>query len=275
MFSIIICSINPNLLNQLSKNISTTIGKEYEIISFNNLTINWDIAKVYNYCAKKAKYENLIFCHEDILFNTNNWGEKINLLLKNDNIGLVGICGAIYKSSAPAPWVAIPSKYYRSNLKDYNYRGELSEKRYEEVAVIDGCFISCKWDKWNKNKFNEDDVKGFHLYDIDISNKFRNFTNIVTYEISITHLSLGKFDKKWFLESLRYHTLKKKDFPLKTNAISKVESKKLDAFAWRDLFYKIKKNNLSKKYLIKPMLNYFLIKPFSIENLKFLKHFLI
>lgn len=271
MISIIICSIKPSLLNQLTKNIADTIGVEYEILAYDNRQTNWGITKVYNYCAEKAKYPYLVFCHEDILFHTKNWGiELINVLKKNE-IGLVGICGATYKSPAPASWVSIPTSYYRSNLKNSKFK---NNSKFSEVAVIDGLFISVKKLDWKNNKFNEQLIKGFHIYDIDYSLAFHNKKNVVLNTIEVEHFSEGNFNRQWFFDSLNYYKHKKKDFPIFTKKFSLYEKRQLDAYAWKSIFFRIKKLKLPKKYLILAMLKHFLLKPFSFDNLRLFKHFL-
>ena len=77
MFSIIVCSISPERLSNLSQNIHDTIGVEYELIGIDNRTKKWPIAKVYNEGARQARYPYLFFVHEDVKFHTKDWGQVI------------------------------------------------------------------------------------------------------------------------------------------------------------------------------------------------------
>ena len=45
MLSIIICSVSPERLEQVTRNIHDTIGVDYEIISIDNRKKQWPIAR--------------------------------------------------------------------------------------------------------------------------------------------------------------------------------------------------------------------------------------
>ncbi len=236
MISIIISSINKSLLNQLSENIKQTIGVDYELLAFDNTIKKWGIAKVYNYCASKAKYECLVFCHEDILFHTKNWGQKIINLLGSNNIKLVGVSGAVYKSAYPTSWSAVPQNYYRINaIQQYKNKPPKYHKInprntfYSDVVVIDGLFMAIKKNIFNKFSFNEKELKGFHLYDIDLSVHIaQHYKVVVSNEIVVEHFSLGILDKTWFKTSILWHSKNKQLLPIFTTNISENELKRLE-----------------------------------------------
>lgn len=48
MLSIIICSVSPERLEQVTRNIHDTIGVDYEIIAIDNREKQWPIARAYN-----------------------------------------------------------------------------------------------------------------------------------------------------------------------------------------------------------------------------------
>ena len=66
------------LLENLKLNIAETVGYEFEIIAWNNLTEQKPITEVYNLLAAKAKYPYWCFIHEDIRFDTVHWA--VNLI---------------------------------------------------------------------------------------------------------------------------------------------------------------------------------------------------
>ena len=51
MLSIIICSISPERLQAVKRNIQHSIGVEHEFIIIDNREKKWPIAKAYNYGA--------------------------------------------------------------------------------------------------------------------------------------------------------------------------------------------------------------------------------
>ena len=70
MISVVICSINKILAEQVSKNIHDTIGVPFELIVIDNNLLKKGIAHVYNLGAGRAKYDVICFVHEDVLFQT-------------------------------------------------------------------------------------------------------------------------------------------------------------------------------------------------------------
>ena len=65
MLSIIISSYQPHYYTALEKNIAATCGVEYELIKIDNPGL-MGLCQAYNKGAEKAKYEYLLFLHEDV-----------------------------------------------------------------------------------------------------------------------------------------------------------------------------------------------------------------
>ena len=60
------------------------------------------ISAAYNKGARKAKYNYLLFIHEDIKFLENNWGQELlQSHNSNDNIGIIGLAGGTKKFPLP------------------------------------------------------------------------------------------------------------------------------------------------------------------------------
>jgi len=234
MLSIIICSINPTLLNQLSENIESKVGVDYEIIAHDNRETNWGICKVYNHCAEKAKYDYLVFCHEDILFHTENWGQNLVNHLKNKEIGLVGIAGGIFKSKFHSSWWLSTDTI---NLKRINIRQTAKNKSsldyynpenetYSDVVAIDGVFMACRKDIWKKNNYDEATFPKFHFYDLDFSFQIiQNKKIVVVYDILLEHFSVGSYNSDWIVAAEKFTEKWKKKLPASTINID-IETKK-------------------------------------------------
>lgn len=76
--------------NNSSENNVLLIKKEFpEIIIVENKT-NYGFGKACNQGAALAKYQNLVFCNSDIIFQDNPIGKMIDFISKNNNIGVVG-----------------------------------------------------------------------------------------------------------------------------------------------------------------------------------------
>ncbi len=214
MISVLICSADNSLLNQVKTNIEETIGVEHEILFFDNLEKK-GICEVYNSLAARAKFSYLCFVHEDILFQTLNWGLLLaDIFSKNPAIGVVGVAGSKYKSKCFSGWYSgIPGFDCANILHRYSYGDEAiylqpnKENVLEEVVCLDGVFICSRKEVWQQSKFNEADLKGFHFYDIDFSLRASRICKIaVTYDVNIIHITKGgDFGDNWVTTAIGYH----------------------------------------------------------------------
>lgn len=213
MISVIICSVKPERLSNISHNIHATIGVHYELIAVDNRNSGKGISRVYNEAAEIAKYEYLCFVHEDVIFHTKEWGRIIEKLFADNKVSLIGVSGSTYKSSVPGSWVACDKKYYRSNtLQHFDGDGvhqqqlnPFSEK-FSDVSVIDGVFMVTRKSVWEKKRFDEHLLKGFHGYDLDFSLSIGLSDRVVvTHEILLEHFSPGSFSRSWLNDILTLH----------------------------------------------------------------------
>ena len=205
MLSIIISSYQPDYFTALEKNIAETCGVPYEIIKVDNQGI-MGICEAYNRGADKAKFDYLLFLHEDVLFETQNWGEILVDYLQNSKIGCVGIAGSDYIPNCPFAWWDSPNHQFR-NYNQYKKKKLLREYKQTEdksVICIDGVLIACRTDVYNSVKFDEN-LKGFHMYDMCFSSNVAKFyKNIITSKIVLNHYSEGTVDLNWFYNIIKY-----------------------------------------------------------------------
>jgi hypothetical protein len=244
MLSVIICSVNERLLSDIKKNIASTIGIEYELLVWNNKRKGYGLCGVYNLMAAKAQYSYMCFLHEDIIFQTNDWGKiAIEILNQQENIGLVGVAGGQYKGRYLSGWfsgIAEMDRYHilhksgqrietLSNSKDW----PTPESR---VVCIDGVFMCVKKVVWAKFKFNEQLLKGFHFYDLDFSLRVSKLYNVVvTTRIEIVHLTRGgDFGDKWVGEAFLFHSEHSKDLPRSLKEVNIASSEFIIAKTWLD-----------------------------------------
>lgn len=275
MISIVVCSVNSDLLEKFKENIASTINCDYEILAFNNNILNKSICAVYNMGTAAAKYDIIAYCHEDIIFNTLNWNLELCELLEDETVGLVGIIGTTYKSQYPTSWANIPSSYYRPNvvkehkkLIDINFDTE----KFSQVAVVDGCFICGRKKIFLQFSWNETYLKGFHMYDIDICLQVGFlFKIIVSNTISIKHLSDGKMDNNWLLQSEIYHHRYKSNFPLSIRSIRADERNAINYDALRCYFFTASHFDRTLFERLKILIQACLLLPFKKDNLRMVK----
>ena len=202
MISIIISSYQDDYYSDLEKNIAKTIGVSYEIIRVANPGI-MGICEAYNKGGCKAKFENLLFIHEDVIFHTNNWGQILIDHLEIENTGVVGVAGSGYVPKAPISWNVPDINYIYLNLIQ-NTKEKNNSKFYSNISestkafALDGVFLAVKKTVYKEFLFDEV-VKGFHGYDTDFSLRVATkYNNYVISNILIEHYSKGNPDVFFF-----------------------------------------------------------------------------
>lgn len=263
MISIIISSYQKQFFDALVQNIEDTCGITYEIIKIDNPGL-MGISEAYNKGAQKAQYPYLVFCHEDILFHTQNWGEKLIKHLQQKDVGVVGTVGSDYVPVAPCGWHVGSMKHQFLHLIQNTKNGNQPEhnKYFSEnrhlVYALDGVFLATTKKVYQEFKFNED-VKGFHSYDLDFSLRIaKKYKNYVVSDILIEHFSLGSPDQTWFENNIQIRKNVGSNFHKKKDNI--IERKLFISFlALYFKYYGISIKNMFKTF-------YFL--PFGRINLK-------
>ena len=235
MISVLICSVNKDLLNNVTENIKKTIGVPFEILIFNNQIEKKGICEVYNQLAAEATFDYLCFLHEDVVLKTSNWGREIvELFSKDEKTGLIGIAGSKYKSGYCSGWYTGVKELdcanyfhqYSSGL-EHVFLDPSGNKETEEVVCVDGVMICTKKEVWQNILFNDRLLKGFHFYDIDYSLRVaQHYKVIVSYKIDIVHItSGGDYSNNWVTTAILYHREMKSILPFSKYSINR---KKID-----------------------------------------------
>jgi glycosyltransferase involved in cell wall biosynthesis len=282
VISIIVCSINKTRLAQLKKSIVETIGVAYEIVVIDNSDNNYSLPQAYNKGASQAKFPYLCFVHEDILFHTQEWGNRLIKHFDNSSIALVGIFGSIIKTKVPSG-VHIPIENMnrvnqlqrdRDGKTVHFYENPLNEP-YSEVAVLDGMFLATTISNHNKYPFDEHLLTNFHGYDIDYSlGQSRFGPVVVVYDILIEHFSHGEYSIPWINEQLKltnkWFNYLPRYVSIGEKHISPVTNKNIEKFLLMLCSHNYKKD-IQLKYLLQLIRR----RPISLKNLYYIRKFLI
>lgn len=262
MISILVCSANPVLLKQFSENVQENIGIEYELLFFDNQIAKKGICEVYNDLALRSSYEYLCFIHEDVLINTKNWGKiLVDIFQLDDGIGLIGVAGAKYKSKYFSGWFTGVESLDCAYYTHFGQKGEEivllnpnKERNVQKVVCIDGVFMCCRKNVWERNKFNEFYFKGFHFYDIDFSIRASKICDvIVSYKVDLIHLTEGgDYTNNWVETAIDYHSVYQNILPVSCNHVDKDSVDKTIIKSALDHLktYKIKLNNKLKWIIV-------------------------
>lgn len=267
MLSIIISSYQPDYFSAIEKNIAETIGIPYEIIKIENPG-KMGLCKAYNLGAEKAQYDFLLFLHEDVTFETKNWGIKLVKILETPNCGVIGVAGSDYYGYVPTSWW---NKGYNklhfiqadsnSSQKIVNLRANFSQNNtLEKVKALDGVFLACTKKIYLQFPFDEN-VDGYHGYDLVFSLKIaKHHQNYVSDRILLTHYSKGELNKNWLINILKVREI-----------IGVFQNQKINQKLEKDNFDRLmillKNLNFDRKESIKIILKYLNPRVIGLKNI--------
>ncbi|WP_242087550.1 glycosyltransferase [Aestuariivivens sediminis] len=263
--SIIISTYRENYFNAIEQNIHESIGDvNYEIIRVDNPGV-MGICSAYNLGASKAQYDMLCFVHEDVLFKTNGWGEKIISHLEDAQVGIIGIAGTAYKSKIPSSW-SIYRPYTAYYLEQCNRKSKKlmmrfsyeTSKLHTEVVSLDGVFLATKYSIWKDCPFDDRTFTGYHGYDMDFSMQIlKNYKLFVVFDILLVHFSPGKPDISWLNAAIKFSDKWSSELPVTSiKDLPKPERLKLESQANSSFTSLAGRLGYSKLWIFKKLFRY-------------------
>ncbi len=228
MISIITCSRKADISDELKQNIKETIGCEYELVVIDNSTNQYSIFSAYNEGVRRAKGEILCFMHDDILYHTKNWGEKVINHFQDKTIGLIGLLGTHFMPSVPSYWVMSPL-YTENIVQNTNGVKEFIKNDYffqnmniVDAVACDGVCLYIRKELFNGiTEFDEKSYHGFHFYDMDICMQInaRNYRVCIVNDILIEHCSGGKYSIDFYKAQNIFYNKWKSFFPIQKGIV--------------------------------------------------------
>ena len=201
MISVVYCTrqTSPEHKEHLIK--SSGLDKRLQVIEIINN--GESLTKSYNRGLKQATNDIVVFCHDDIIIETKQWGKKLlKLFSRNSQYGVLGVAGTKYMSSSGQWWENKNKMYGRvahtheGNTWLSSYSDDLNQE-IEETVVVDGVFFAI--DKTKIKKEFDETVEGFHFYDVTFC--FQNYLEGVKVGVStvirINHKSIGMTNEQW------------------------------------------------------------------------------
>jgi len=191
--------IDPTFIEMLKK---TSGVSKPEVIPFEN-NGEYSLTEAYNKILEQSSNDIVILCHDDIYFDSKNWGSKIlNHFKRNQDYGILGLAGTTNMPKSGRWWEDFSKM---KGIVNHEHEGKKWESKYsqskgnqlDDVVLVDGLFIVVNKNNIKK-RFNEE-IKGFHFYDVDFS--FINFIEDVKigvmYDVRVTHKSIGQTNEQW------------------------------------------------------------------------------
>ena len=195
--SIIVIINNKKIYEDFLENIKNQINVEYEIISIDNCSNEYNSARIaYNEAVLRAKGRYIIFMHPDIRFLKKDvLITFVNYLSNLRSFGVVGIAGS--------PSYRIDGKrIILTNIRHGKHKKVVGTNinAVTEVQTVDECFFAVEKRFFEQMPFSY--KKGWHLYAVEYCLK-SNDVGRKNYVVpaDIWHLSDGKsLDYKYVMQ---------------------------------------------------------------------------
>ena len=180
------------------------------------------LSQVYNEIIDESTNDIIIFCHDDLEFDTSNWGKRIIKHFEKSDFGILGVAGTTEIPKSGMWW---EDKRKMIGIVNHKHEGKKWESKYSkswgddisESCIVDGLFIAIDKTKI-KERFDES-VEGFHFYDVYFSVKnFLGGVKIgVIFNVRLTHLSIGQTNESWEEKRHVFSTEYEDKLPLKSD----------------------------------------------------------
>ncbi len=190
--------IDEKFVDHLKK---TCLHKGVEVLPYEN-NGEYSLPEIYNKGLKEASSDIIVFCHDDVVFNTKNWGEKvIKAFNRNLEYGVLGVAGTTHM--VDGMWWRVRKamhgcvKHTDGTKTWENKYSESYGNQLKEVVAVDGVFMAV--DR-RRIVFGFDQrFEGFHFYDIPfcVENYLEGVDIGVMSNIEIVHKSVGLTNDEW------------------------------------------------------------------------------
>jgi glycosyltransferase involved in cell wall biosynthesis len=197
--------VNQKFINHIHE----TIGAKHTVVCYPNFN-QFSLAQIYNDALKVHKVDNCIFvfCHNDLIVKTRNWGKVLLNQFNYNDYGIIGIAGTTF-IPASGMWWEDRSKMYGIVEHTNTMSTWVSEysnpyNGVKPTVMIDGLFMGVDPDKIVRG-FNEN-YGLFHFYDISfcVDNYLEDVNIGVITSIRVLHKSMGETNPSWEQNRIKF-----------------------------------------------------------------------
>ena len=160
------------------------------------------LSHVYNEILSESETDIVVFCHDDIYFDTTGWYHKLMKHFDKSDFGIIGMAGTTNMPSSGQWWedrrkmVGIVNHEHEGKKWVSKYADDLNNN-IKQTIMVDGLFFAVSKERLKSNFVEE--FQGFHFYDVAFC--FENFLKDVKIgvitNIRITHKSIGQTNQQW------------------------------------------------------------------------------
>ena len=130
--------------NDFIKMLTKTSGvPSPEVIPFEN-NGEYSLTEIYNRILEQSTNDIVVLCHDDIYFDSKNWGQKIiNHFKRNDEYGILGLAGTTNMPKSGRWWEDFSKM---KGIVNHEHGGKKWESKYsnnlgnqlDSVVLVDG-----------------------------------------------------------------------------------------------------------------------------------------
>ena len=203
-----------------SNHVSETIGVNHVVHCYPNHN-EYSLPEVYNLAIKEHHDDQaiMVFCHNDIVFKTKDWGKKLLHKFNHLDYQIIGVAGTT-NMPVSGRWWDDRSKMmgiveHTNGLREWVSEYSKPHFGIKEVCLIDGLFIAV--DTSNITHQFDEEFKGFHFYDLSfcIPNYLDGVNIGIVTDIRILHKSVGMTNQQWEEARIQFAEKYKEELPIK------------------------------------------------------------
>ena len=134
------------------------------------------LSQVYNEILSESETDIVVFCHDDIYFDTTGWYHKLMKHFEKSDFGIIGMAGTTNMPSSGQWWedrrkmVGIVNHEHEGKKWVSKYADDLNNN-IKQTIMVDGLFFAVSKERLKSNFVEE--FNGFHFYDVAFC--FENF----------------------------------------------------------------------------------------------------
>jgi len=182
--------------------------EDVEILRYVN-NGEYALTELYNRGLQESRNTVVVFTHDDVIFEPgSNWGGTILRHFSESEFGILGKAGPTSITGSGKWWdelhllvgivchEGIHPETGKIETWENRYSGDFGEKIIETI-MVDGVFFAAHKERIRKG-FDED-IKGFHFYDVDfgLANHLEGIRVGVIFDLKIIHKSIGETNDQW------------------------------------------------------------------------------
>lgn len=202
LYSVVVCSIDDRRFEKLTASLARSFGNHaYEVVRIDNAR---SMCQGYNEGLKRSRGNRLIFCHDDIEILSDDFVSRIESnFAQFDVFGLVGttrLTEGSWSSAGPPDVHGAVVQPHRTEANQYvlhvfsNIR-----KPVANAQALDGMLIAARRETAQDLGWDEENISGFHLYDVDFSFRahLAGLKVGIATDLLVYHASQGTRDETW------------------------------------------------------------------------------